>query len=131
MNIINSDEWFKKITNECLQYYLPETCRGGICIDIGANVGGFVNAFSSRFDKFICFEPCLNNFSLLKNNTKKFSHVLLNNLAVDKESNLTKKLMYFKTDQGIDYFGNSGNCSTIPEENELLHGWSKKMDLKK
>ena len=36
-------------------YYVPSDVKGGICVDIGANVGSFMSTFGSDFSQvFLC-----------------------------------------------------------------------------
>lgn len=50
-------DWFsKKINGVVHAYKIPEDA-GGICVDVGANVGAFAHVNHRRFNKLILIEP--------------------------------------------------------------------------
>src|SRR5258706_14905011 len=38
------------------RYVVPEAARGGVCVDVGANVGSFVDAYRAFFGQILYYE---------------------------------------------------------------------------
>lgn len=107
-------DWLDKhIKHAKVACIIPRGVDGGICFDIGSNVGGFSILNHSRFDKIYAIEPCKDSINRMSKNIKNRSikNIELINKAVYKESGVKKKLKIYK---GSDL---SGNLSII--ENDL------------
>jgi|TARA_R110000850_G_scaffold139257_5_gene260431 FkbM family methyltransferase len=95
----------KRIAGVKKAYKIPK--KGGIAIDIGANIGAFSIVNHNKFDKIISFEPSQNTYDICVKNTKQYGNVDVYRYAVDKESDGIAKLCGFIN-------GNvSGNASTM------------------
>jgi len=51
-------------------YAVPEDARGGVCVDIGANVGSFLEKHAAKFSKVHFYEPIEQCFNICKSKTK-------------------------------------------------------------
>ncbi|MEM4346983.1 MAG: FkbM family methyltransferase [Candidatus Altiarchaeota archaeon] len=75
-------------------YELKKLKRGSIVVDVGAHVG-LVSVLSSKgfnAKKVISFEPCSNNFKLLKKNKEvnECKNIIIHNLAVSDRKGKVK-----------------------------------------
>jgi len=59
-----------------------ENKLGGLCIDIGANIGNHALFFSSYFSKVIAFEPNPRTFTLLELNSKLACNIVCHQVAL-------------------------------------------------
>jgi len=83
-------------------YFVPEIFQGdGVCVDIGANVGGFPLIHSTRFKEIHCYEPASYTYNECIKNTKLLKNVYVYNLAV---TDVTGDVVKLKSHKG-------GNCS--------------------
>jgi FkbM family methyltransferase len=123
----NSDAWLDIITVECGDYPLSEieVTDDFVVVDAGANVGGFVMSWGSKFPKIYSIEASKNNFDRLIENTKQYEDkVSYHNLAVGKNSGETLKLMHYThTDGEKTNSGNFGVVNYVNKENN--HGWKE------
>ncbi|MCK5416140.1 FkbM family methyltransferase [Candidatus Parcubacteria bacterium] len=96
-----------------------------VVLDIGANIGFYTILFSKLVGKngrVYAFEPDIENFNRLKNNTKKLSNVILLNKAVGSE---TKNVKLYKSnslnvdhqtyDSGENRFYTEVQCISIDD----------------
>ena len=118
---------FSRITSECKAEYPLNSMDGlnnkSVVVDCGANIGGFVNAFIDRFDKFICIEASSYNVEQVKFNHKdNLNKIDLIQKAVSDESFKTVKLMKYVNDLGDD--SPSGCFGTIEYQFDNGAGWS-------
>lgn len=124
MNIIEPDKWYNEISNHLQStHQLPNECRLGTLVDVGANVGGYIRAFGHLFDKIVGIEACTDNFKLLESNIKKLpfnDRVELLHNAAYSVSNDKVKLIFHNDKGSLDYYGNSGNPSLSTYHRE---GW--------
>lgn len=58
----------------------------GTAVDIGAHVGISVHCWAPRFQQVVAFEPMVDHYECLVENTKKFSNVSTHNCAISNES---------------------------------------------
>lgn len=81
----------------------------GLMLDIGANIGSHCLQFKENFPdlEIYAFEPFLENFSLLKQNTQRYNDVKCFNLGVGSRNSI----VHF--DNGHEF--NSGVVSIVPE----------------
>ena len=63
------------------QYIIPNETLGGICLEIGANVGSFTEKYANHFSVIHYYEPLTECFKLIKEKLKGFSHIEGYNLA--------------------------------------------------
>jgi hypothetical protein len=59
-------------------------------VDIGAHVGISVHCWASRFEQVIAFEPMVDHYGCLVENTKKFSNVTTHNCAMSNQTAMLK-----------------------------------------
>lgn len=67
-------------------YYVPAECKGGICVDIGANCGTFSIKYSNFFSKIHYYEPIEQLFNLIQGRVKEYKNIIGFNEAVYSES---------------------------------------------
>lgn len=82
----------KEITNYCKTNYVVDK-NYNLCFDIGANVGGFINAHHNKFKKIVGIEAIPETFTELSNNLKDIKNVELINIAVSDKKD--KKLKFY------------------------------------
>lgn len=79
-----------RYTEECRKtYFVPNFIETKCAVDIGANIGGFTNAYAKTFDKIYFFECNKEAFDIAYENTKQHDNVFGYNVAV---SNTHEKL---------------------------------------
>jgi FkbM family methyltransferase len=126
-NTFNEENWFELVTNECRSYPVTPSRN---CIDIGANVGGFVEAHKDKIRNFFCVEPGSANVGEIKDHHSDLiesGRMKICNRAVHKESNSSLKLKRYATDG--EGRVNSGSNSTLVFQFDVGgHGWSDKPD---
>ena len=125
-NTFNEENWFDLVTQECREYPVP-ACRN--CIDIGANVGGFVEAHKDKIRNFFCVEPGSANITEFKTHHSDLlesRRVKIYNRAVHNKSNSSLKLRRYAGDG--DFRVNSGSNSTLSFQYKNGHGWSDDAD---
>jgi FkbM family methyltransferase len=79
--------------NNLGSYKVPKETIGGICIDIGCNVGCFTERYIDHFKQFYCYEPLKDCFDVCYEKFKNYEHISLYNLAVYSHSNLMMDLL--------------------------------------
>lgn len=125
---LEKDEWFKNIYNEVGTYtkYISLKKSRGICVDIGANVGAFLDRYYNLFDRFICVEPFSVNVDYIKKlvEKNKYDNVVVLKNAVDKDENKTLKLRPYFSKENMDFHGTLGSLSTQLYQNSFnKDGW--------
>jgi len=86
----NSD---KISINDCLVNYVKPIYKDSICLDLGANIGGFAAiALSKGAKKIICVECDERNFNLLSHNFKNIDLVETIRAAVSNKNGIVKVL---------------------------------------
>ena len=114
-------DWLNTVTNECAAYPLDlvDIERDELVIDIGANVGGFWNAWKFRFDNWHLVEPSVYNCEQIRLNGYEGSY---SRNAVGKTSGEVLKLMKYWGDGDNDTLsGNFGTTQFVYDDNG--HGW--------
>jgi FkbM family methyltransferase len=112
--------WFQKITRECLSEYpigLVDISPYDNVLDIGCNVGGFSQAFKTRFNNILAVDASAYNveqYSLVHNNK------VLHRAASSKDGEYAR-LKKFMMDGDNDT--NTGNLSITGFVNSNNHGW--------
>ena len=125
IKIYNKDEWKDYITREAV-YNLPEECTGGLCVDVGCNIGDFEMNHKDRFNKYVCFDIFQENVDECINNTKNLGvEIEVAKLAVWSESDkFINVLAYEPFDtKDLQHFGNSGNIGCIEYTGPNGEGW--------
>ena len=62
-------------------YIVPHETLGGVCLEIGANVGSFTKKYANHFSVIHYYEPLTECFNLIKDKVQRFSHIEGYNLA--------------------------------------------------
>lgn len=75
------------------KYRLPEDITGGVCLEIGANVGSFFDKYSSFFSKIHYYEPISECYDICQEKSKKYNHITGYNLAGYSESGTVHELV--------------------------------------
>ena len=71
LNFNDGADWLnKRIDGVKRAYKIPED--GGVCVDIGANVGAFAHVNHRRFSKLILIEPAKETFAKCVENSKPY-----------------------------------------------------------
>ena len=117
----NEKNWYSIVTNECLGYPIPVDVK--ICLDVGCNVGGFVNAWKDHIEKFYCVDAGSSNVSEIKHNTKDFENkITIIHKAVHSNSNEKLSLRpYLVDNQKPINSGSYGTTEFVYDNNN--HGW--------
>ena len=113
--------WFEIVTNECRYYpiHLVDIQNNELVVDIGANVGGFYQAWKDKFQNWIAVEASSLNCELYRQNTGRDVEI---KKAVWNKSGEILKLQGYKGDDGIDTpSGNFGVTEYVNKANK--HGW--------
>ncbi len=98
-------------------YIVPHDTLHGTCIDIGCNVGSFMQKYINHFSKIVYYEPIKECYDLCVNFARQHAHVCGYNLAVWKTSNeLVTMLQHFNQDSG----------SSAIESDALNYEWHNK-----
>jgi FkbM family methyltransferase len=114
-------DWLNTVTNECAAYpmNLVDIEKDELVLDIGANVGGFWNAWKWRFDNWHLVEPSVYNCEQIRLNGYEGSY---SRNAVGKTSGERVKLMKYWGDGDNDTLsGNFGTTQFVNDGNG--HGW--------
>ena len=114
-------DWLNTVTNECAGYPmdLVDIERDELVLDIGANVGGFWNAWKFRFDNWHLVEPSKYNCEQIRANGYTGSY---SRNAVGAKSGEKLKLMKYWGDGDNDTLsGNFGTTAFVNDSNG--HGW--------
>lgn len=115
------NNWLDTVTNECSKYPIDKVDieKDELVLDIGANVGGFWNAWKWRFDNWHLVEPSKYNCQQIRDNGYDGS---FSRNAVGRTSGEFLKLMKYWGDGDNDTL--SGNFGTTEFINDVNgHGW--------
>jgi len=114
------EDWFEIVTRECAEYpiHLVDIEKDELVLDIGANVGGFWNAWKWRFDNWHLVEPSVYNCEQIRLNGYEGSY---SRNAVGKKSGERVKLMKYMAGEDDTLSGNFGTSEFVNGENG--HGW--------
>lgn len=114
------NDWFDKVTRECQSYPIDsvDIDKDELVLDIGANVGGFWNAWKWRFDNWHLVEPSLYNCEQIRANGYEGSY---SHNAVGKKSGEVVKLQKYWAGDNDTLSGNFGTQQFVNGENG--HGW--------
>jgi FkbM family methyltransferase len=113
-------DWFETVTRECSGYPIDmvDIEKDELVLDIGANVGGFWNAWKWRFDNWHLVEPSVYNCEQIRLNGYEGSY---SRNAVGKTSGERVKLMKYMAGEDDTLSGNFGTQEFVNEGNG--HGW--------
>jgi FkbM family methyltransferase len=113
-------DWFETVTRECAGYPIDmvDIEKDELVLDIGANVGGFWNAWKWRFDNWHLVEPSVYNCEQIRLNGYEGSY---SRNAVGKTSGERVKLMKYMAGEDDTLSGNFGTQEFVNEWNG--HGW--------
>lgn len=117
------ENWFYTVTNECLTYpiMLTRLEQNELIVDIGANVGGFVNAWKYLTNNWLLVEPSVYNCEQIEKNLDGVQFTLVNK-AVHSYSNQTLKLQKFWIGNNDTLSGNFGTTGVIKDGGEGWYG---------
>jgi FkbM family methyltransferase len=118
------DSWYDEITNECRGYPidpLPDLNENSLIVDAGCNVGGFVNAFSYKFNKWVCIDASSYNIDQFRKNHPNFNGLLLNKALYSKSNEIVKLKKYTDENLKDTPSGNFGILDFVYQHNN--HGW--------
>jgi FkbM family methyltransferase len=113
-------DWLEIVTRECTQYPmdLVDIESDELVLDIGANVGGFWNAWKWRFHNWHLVEPSIYNCEQIRLNGYDGSY---SRNAVGAKSGERVKLMKYIAGDNDTLSGNFGTQQYVNENNG--HGW--------
>lgn len=113
--------WFDIVTRECLGYPMQfvDIEADELVIDIGANVGGFWNAWKWRFHNWHLVEPSRYNCEQLRDNGYDGSYS--RNAVGSKSGEVVKLQKYWGDDDNDTLSGNFGTIGFVNDSNG--HGW--------
>lgn len=82
-------------------YVVPEDVKNGICVDVGANYGNFIEKHHSYFKEIHYIEPLNHVYEYLTTKFKGYDNVFGNNRAVwNKNNQLLKIVSHSNNDAG-------------------------------
>jgi hypothetical protein len=114
-------DWFQRITNECTWEYpiniMEDIQPDELVIDAGCNVGGFTQAYKSRFTNIIPIDASGYNIEQYKAHHPEFNPIHKALYSTDGEIVKLKKCMYGESDT------NSGNFSISGHDMGNGNGW--------
>jgi FkbM family methyltransferase len=91
----------EKIMNELVipkqnlgNYIIPNDVAGGIAVDIGSNVGGFLQSTVNIFSEIYYYEPIKACFDICREFSDKYGHIHGRNVAVFKDRVNCKIVMH-------------------------------------
>ena len=94
-------------------YIVPQETIGGICIDIGCNVGSFIKQYVHHFREIYYYEPITLCYEICQKFSKNYKHIHGNNLAVWSESNKSVNILsHLNNDSGSSAI----ECEILNEE---------------
>ena len=113
-------DWLDKVTRECQAYPmdLVDIEADELVLDIGANVGGFWNAWKWRFHNWHLVEPSVYNCEQIRLNGYEGSY---SRNAVGSKSGERLKLQKYWAGDNDTLSGNFGTTQFLNENNG--HGW--------
>lgn len=113
-------DWYDIVTRECAGYPmdLVDIEKDELVLDIGANVGGFWNAWKWRFDNWHLVEPSVYNCEQIVSNGYEGPY---SRNAVGATSGDIVKLMKYMAGENDTLSGNFGTQEFVNWENG--HGW--------
>ena len=80
--------------NNLGNYIIPQDVVGGIAVDIGSNVGGFIELAANTFSKIYYYEPIIECFNICQNISSKYSHIQGYNVAVSNKIGKANIIMH-------------------------------------
>lgn len=110
-HIVREQDYFER---EILDYLETNHKKQKTILDVGANIGNHTLFFATHLDyqAIIAFEPILDNYNLLKENTDNFFGIKLRNVAVGDSTKEVKMTINR---------GNMGACEVDPYGNVRAH----------
>lgn len=113
-------DWYNRVTNECRGYPVDLVDIGSdeLVVDIGANVGGFWNAWHHRFNNWMSVEASKWNTELYKQNT---GLDITHHKAVWDSNDKVLKLQSYIVDGNKTESGSFGVTEFVSKGNG--HGW--------
>ncbi len=121
----NPDAWLAKILASTRAYQVQRFIQHAkTCVDVGANVGGFIINYHKLFDKIYAVEASENNTFLCKQNLEKYgvSNAEVTRAAAGKTDGETLVLRMYDNKAGNQDCGNFGVTGFAYEESG--HGWN-------
>ena len=114
-------DWYNTVTNECRGYPVDLVDIGSdeLVLDIGANVGGFWNAWKHRFNNWHLVEPSIYNCEQIVANGYEGSYS--RNAVGSKSGEIVKLQKYWGDGDNDTLSGNFGTTQYLNEGNG--HGW--------
>ena len=114
-------DWLEQVTRECAAYPIDMVGIDNkeLVIDIGANVGGFWNAWKWRFSNWELVEPSTYNCEQIRING--YDGVYLRNAVSGKSGEKLKLMKYWGDGDNDTLSGNFGTTQYVNDKNG--HGW--------
>lgn len=122
----NPDAWLAKILASTRAYRVQDHIQHAkTCVDVGANVGGFIINYHKLFDKIYAIEASENNAKLCKKNIEAngVTNTEVTRAAAGKTDGETLVLRMYDNKAGNQDCGNFGVTGFAYEENG--HGWNE------
>lgn len=98
------------------KYVIPTDVNGGVCLEIGANVGSFFEKNANVFSKIHYYEPITKCYNICKDKSDKHNHITGYNLAGYSSSDLELELRLH---------GNKDSGSTALNTSILNKDWTE------
>ena len=82
-------------------YTVPEELRGGVCLEIGANVGSFTDKYKDFFGLIHYYEPITDCYNATKNRLNGAKNIVgFNKACYDKSGEELEILLHLNNDSG-------------------------------
>lgn len=106
----NMGSWTDRIVRECrYEYPVHKYIQGkrNTCVDVGANVGGFIINYHYRFNHIYAYEPAAINLKQCRANleSRKIDNVTINKMAVDSTGGGFATLKKYNATENCGSFG--------------------------
>lgn len=103
--------------NELGNYFVPDSVKDGICVDIGANCGTFTLKYASFFKTIYYYEPIEQLYILIKERTHNYKNIFGNNEAVlNKDNQKVSIYLHSNNDSGSSAVKSDIMCDTYKED---------------
>jgi FkbM family methyltransferase len=114
--------WFERVTAECAMEYpihlITDINKDELVIDAGCNVGGFVEAFKSRFNKFLSIDASSYNIEQYQSH---HHHPTIHKALYSVDGEVVKLRKYMGDGDNDSNSGNFGITGFVNEGNN--HGY--------
>lgn len=81
-------------------YIVPDDTKGGVCLEIGANVGSFTKKYQNHFSKLHYYEPLIECFNIIQSNINSENIQGFNLAGFSKSGEILDMVLHKNKDSG-------------------------------